>query len=124
MVLLIFTGVLLFVLEFYKDQFPQLTRGIWNGLAWMGALLIGVTMVTSHAAGSLLLPWMALAVNWLHAVAVAFWVGGIMALVLILPVALEPYSGDARRQALMAVMPRFSRIDSDYGRSGYHHWHL
>ncbi len=110
MVLLIFTGVLIFVSEYYKEQFPQLTRGIWNGLAWMGALLIGVSMITSHAAGSLLLPWVAISVNWLHALAVAFWVGGIMALVLILPVALAPYDGDARRQALLAVMPRFSRI--------------
>ncbi len=110
MVLLIFTGVLLFVSEYYRDMMPQLTRGIWNGLAWMGALLIGLSMVTSHAAGSLLLPWVAIAVNWLHALAVAFWVGGIMAFVLVLPVALEPYTGNAKHQALMAVMPRFSRI--------------
>jgi putative copper export protein/methionine-rich copper-binding protein CopC/mono/diheme cytochrome c family protein len=110
MVLLAFTAVLLFVSDFYKDQFPQLTRGIWNGLAWMGALLIGLSMVTSHAAGSLMLPWVALTVNWVHAIAVGFWVGGIMALVLILPVALAPYDGDNRRHALMAVMPRFSRV--------------
>lgn len=110
MVLLIFTGVLIGVSEYYREMMPQLTRGIWNGLVWMGALLIGLSMVTSHAAGSLLLPWIAIGVNWLHALAVAFWVGGIMALVLILPVALEPYQGDSRRQALMAVMPRFSRM--------------
>lgn len=110
MVLLLFTAVLIFVSEYYRDMMPQLTRGIWNGLAWMGALLIGLTMVTSHAAGSLLLPWVAITVNWLHALAVAFWVGGIMAFVLILPVALEPYTGTAKRQALMAVMPRFSRM--------------
>ena len=110
MVLLIFTAVLVFVSEYYKDMMPQLGRGIWNGLVWMGALLIGLNMVTSHAAGSLLLPWIAIAVNWLHALAVAFWVGGVMALILILPIALAPYEGTARRQALMAVMPRFSRI--------------
>lgn len=110
MILLIFTGVLLFVSEFYKEAFPHFTRGIWTGLTWMGALLIGVSMVTSHAAGSLLLPWVAIAVNWLHALAVAFWVGGIMALVLVLPVALAPYTDENRQQALMAVMPRFSRI--------------
>lgn len=109
MVLLIFTGVLIFVSEYYKEMMPQLTRGIWNGLAWMGALLIGISMVTSHAAGSLMLPWIAMSVNWIHALAVAYWVGGVMALVLILPTALAPYEGNARRQALMAVMPRFSR---------------
>ena len=110
MVLLIFTAVLIFVSEYYREMMPQLTRGIWNGLAWMGALLIGLSMVTSHAAGSFVLPWIAISVNWLHALAVAFWVGGVMALILILPVALAPYEGDARRKALMAVMPRFSRL--------------
>lgn len=110
MVLLIFTAVLIFVSEYYREMMPQLTRGIWSGLAWMGALLIGLTMVTSHAAGSLLLPWIAMGVNWLHVLAVAFWVGGIMALVLILPVALAPYQGNERRQALVVVMSRFSRI--------------
>jgi copper transport protein len=110
MVLLSFTAVLIFVSEYYREMMPQLTRGIWNGLAWMGALLIGLTMVTSHAAGSILLPWVAIAVNWIHTLAVAFWVGGVMALILNLPVALAPYDSDARRQALMAVMPRFSRL--------------
>lgn len=110
MVLLTFIAVLIFVSEYYRDMMPQLTRGIWNGLAWMGALLIGLTMVTSHAAGSIMLPWVAITVNWIHALAVAFWVGGVMALILILPIALEPYEGDARRQALMVVMPRFSRL--------------
>jgi copper transport protein len=110
MVLLIFTAVLVFVSEYYRDMIPQLIRGIWNGLAWMGALLIGLSMVTSHAAGSIVLPWIAITVNWLHALAVAFWVGGVMALILILPTALAPYEGNAKRQALMAVMPRFSRL--------------
>jgi len=110
MVLLMFTAILIFVSEYYRELIPRFVRGIWNGLMWMGALLIGLSMVTSHAAGSLLLPWIAMGVNWLHALAVAFWVGGIMALILILPIALAPYEGTVRRQALMAVMPRFSRI--------------
>ena len=110
MVLLVFTGVLIFVAEYYRDMLPQLSGGIWKGMAWLGALLIGTTMVTSHAAGSLLLPWAALAVNWLHGLAAAFWLGGILALVLILPAALMPYDGDAQRGAMMAVMRRFSRV--------------
>ena len=110
MVLLVFTAVLIFVAEYYRDMMPRLTEGIWKGMAWMGALLIGLTMVTSHAAGSLLMPWLAIAVNWLHALAAAFWLGGIMALVLVLPIALKPYADDARRQALLAVMARFSGL--------------
>ena len=110
MVLLVFTAVLIFAAGYYRAVMPALTDGIWQSLAWLGALLIGSTMVTSHAAGSLLLPWMALAVHWLHALAAAFWLGGVMALVLVLPPALRPYAGDARRQAFAAVMARFSKL--------------
>lgn len=110
MVLLVFTAILIFAAEYYRGMMPQLTDGIWKGMPWLGALLIGSTMVTSHAAGSLLLPWLALAVHWLHALAAAFWLGGIMTLALTLPTALRPYAGDARRQALAAVMARFSRL--------------
>ena len=109
-VLLIFTGVLLFAAEYLRDTVPGLSVGIWQGMAWLGALFIGLTMITSHAAGSLVLPWIAILVNWIHALAVAFWVGGIVALTLVLPAALQPYSGEERRQALDAVMRRFSRI--------------
>lgn len=110
MVLLIFASILLFVSHYYREMIPQLVRGIWSGLAWLGALLIGLMMITSHAAGSLLLPWVAMAVNWVHSLGVAFWVGGIASLVLVLPVALEPYQGENRRLALLAVMSRFSRM--------------
>ena len=51
MVLLIFCGILLFVAEYYRPLMPQLSAGIWKGMPWLGALFIGLTMVTSHAAG-------------------------------------------------------------------------
>ena len=38
-------------------------------------LVIGASSVASHAAGALTLPWLAVFVNWAHALAVAFWVG-------------------------------------------------
>ena len=110
MVLLAFTAILIFAAEYYRGVMPRLTDGIWKSLAWLGALLIGSTMITSHAAGSLLLPWLALAVHWLHALAAAFWLGGIMALALVLPPALGPYEGEARQQAFRAVMARFSKL--------------
>jgi putative copper export protein len=62
-------------------------------------LLIGAQAVNSHAAGSLVMPWNAILVHWLHALSVAFWVGGIIALTFVLPVAMRPYEGDARWQA-------------------------
>ena len=42
--------------------------------------------------------------------AVGFWAGGVAALALVAPVALQPYSGDERRQALLAALRRFTRI--------------
>jgi len=110
MVLLIFCAVLIFVAEFYRALMPQLSAGIWRGLPWLGALFIGLTMVTGHAAGSTLMPWLAITVDWLHALAAAFWTGGALALTLLLPAALVPLDGERRRQAIRAVMLRFSRM--------------
>ncbi len=110
LVLLIFCAIMLFAAEYFRDLMPQLANGIWRGLPWLGALFIGLSMVTGHAAGSTLLPWVAIAVDWLHALAVAFWLGGALTLTLLLPVALAPYNEEQRRQALRAVMLRFSRI--------------
>ncbi len=110
LVLLIFTAVLLFAAEYYRPLMPQLAAGIWRGLPWLGALFIGTSMVTGHAAGSTLLPWVAIAAAWLHALAVAFWLGGALTLTLLLPVALAPYDADRRPQALRAVLLRFSRL--------------
>ena len=79
-------------------------------MTWLGALFIGLSMITSHAAGSLVLPWLAILVNWTHALAVAGWVGGLVALALVLPVALDRYTGDERQRAYDAVLLRFSRL--------------
>ena len=110
MVLLVFSAALLFAAAWYRELFPGLALGIWRGLPWPGALFIGLSMVTSHAAGSLLLPWLAIAVDWLHALAAAFWLGGLLTLTLILPTALQPLDAEARQVALRAVLSRFSRL--------------
>lgn len=110
MVLLVFGGVLLFVAEYYRPLMPQLVEGIWRGMPWLGALFIGLTMVTSHAAGSTLLPWLAIAVDWLHALAAAFWLGGALGLTLLMGPALAPLDDERRRAAIRAVTRRFSRI--------------
>ncbi len=110
MVLLIFSAVLIFAADYYRALMPQLSAGIWKGMPWLGALFVGLTMVTSHAAGSTLMPWLAIAVDWLHALVAAFWLGGALALTLLLPPALAPFDAEDRRRALRAVMLRFSRI--------------
>ena len=109
-VLLLFGAALLFAASYFRDLFPQLTAGFWRGMPWLGALFIGLSMVTSHAAGSLLLPWLAIAVDWLHALAAAFWLGGLLSLTLLLPSALQPLDADGRQSALRTALGRFSRL--------------
>lgn len=95
---------------YYRDTAPKTVRAFWTANVWLMALIIGMQAVTSHAAGSLILPWLAMLMHWIHALSVAFWIGGVAALVLILPVALAPYAPEEKRQALGVVMLRFSRL--------------
>ncbi len=94
---------------YYREKFPKFVRSFWTANTYLLALLIGAQAVNSHAAGSLIMPWNAMLMHWLHAISVAFWVGGILALALVLPVALKPYGSEARWQALKPLMSRFSR---------------
>lgn len=89
---------------------PALVRPFWVANAWALALVIGTFSAGSHAAGSLLWPWVGIFVDWAHALAVGLWAGGLGALALALPVALAPYAGEARRLALLAALNRFSRL--------------
>ena len=94
----------------WRDERPETVRAFWTANGWLAALMLGAFSVTSHAAGSLLLPWVAMLVDWAHTLAVAAWVGGLAVLTLVLPVALRPYEDEARRQALLIVLRRFSRL--------------
>jgi copper transport protein len=94
---------------YYGKQYPKVVRSFWTANVYLIALLLGAQAVNSHAAGSLILPWLAMVNHWLHVLGVAFWIGGVISLALILPVALKPYEGTARWQALEPLMRRFSR---------------
>jgi len=96
--------------HYYGHKYPKTVRSFWTANVWLAALLIGTQAVNSHAAGAIILPWVAVLVHWLHTLAVACWVGGIAVLTLTLPTALQPYAGEARWQALRPVMQRFSRF--------------
>jgi len=95
---------------YYRQSNPGAVRRFWNANAWVAPLLIGSLSVNSHAAGAYTWAWLALFVDWLHGLGAAVWIGGAVALTLILPAALQPYSGSERQAALMAVMARFSRL--------------
>ncbi|MCB9461292.1 MAG: CopD family protein [Anaerolineaceae bacterium] len=106
---LVVSGGLMILSRVYRDTAPSLTRAMWTGNTYLVALMLGAQAINSHAAGSLIVPWLGIAMHWLHTVAVAFWIGGILALVAILPTALAPYNSEQRQGALVAVMRRFSR---------------
>lgn len=110
MLLLGLLAVLHFGALYYRRRQPHMLRLVWGDSVWLMALLLGSLTVNSHAAGSLVWPWVAMGVGWLHTLAAGFWVGGVVALAFVLPPALAPYEGKARRQALLAVMRRFSRL--------------
>ena len=110
MVLLLILAVLLGLAVYWKDEKPRTIAPFWSALMWGAALVVGTFAVSSHASGSLVMPWVAIAMHWLHSTAVAVWVGGLAALALVLPFALAPYAGEERRLALLAAMRRFSPI--------------
>ncbi len=109
-VLLALAAVLYGVTLYFRDEQPALVRPTWTANAWAMALALGTFSAGSHAAGSPLLPWVGIAVDWLHTLAVGLWVGGLGTLALVLPVVLQPYQGDSRRVALLAALNRFSRL--------------
>ncbi|MEQ8678013.1 MAG: CopD family protein [Aggregatilineales bacterium] len=94
---------------YFRASQPETVRAFWVANTWMMALVIGTFSVLSHAAGSLTLPWLGIGIDWLHALAVGLWAGGLVVMVWVLPVALRPYDTEQRRQALLAVLRQFSR---------------
>jgi copper transport protein len=110
LIVLVVTSALLAAAVWFRDRDPALVRPFWSAAAWSSALALGTTSLASHAAGSLTLPWAAVFSDWLHLAAIALWLGGLAAFSLILPTALAPYAGDARRAALLAALNRFSPV--------------
>lgn len=93
-----------------RESQPETVRAFWVANAWVMALVLGTFSIISHAAGSLLWPWVGVTVDWLHTLGVGFWVGALPVLTLVLPIALKPYAGETRRAALLAAMRRYSRV--------------
>ena len=101
--------VLLWGLTLYwRTDKPRTVLPFWHAMMWASALMVGTFAASSHAAGSLVMPWVAVLVHWLHTVAVSVWVGGLVAFTLILPSALQPYQAETRHAALLVVLKRFS----------------
>jgi copper transport protein len=108
MFLVIIIAFNLLAAQYYGKRFPKTVRSFWTANVWVLAVMLGAPAVNSHAAGSVVMPWLGVVMHWLHTLAVAFWLAGVVILTLVLPVALRPYAGETRQQALLAVMRRFS----------------
>jgi len=94
---------------YYHTRQPSMVRPFLTASAWIASLILLTFSGVSHAAGALVLPWVGVTFDWFHITAVGFWAGGLVVLVLIVPVALRPLQGETRRLALLAVLKRFSR---------------
>jgi len=49
-----------------KENQPEWVRPFWSSAGWAAVLMLGTFSVVSHAAGSLVWPWAAMFVNWVH----------------------------------------------------------
>ncbi|MCU0480540.1 MAG: copper resistance protein CopC, partial [Anaerolineae bacterium] len=109
-VLMSLFGALLLATLTYKNQYPDIVYPFWIGGLWLGALILGTFSITSHAAGALTIAWAGVFVDWAHRIGVAVWVGGLFALLIILPITLAPYADEPRTNALRVVVSRFSGV--------------
>lgn len=109
MMLLVLVTALFAAALYYRRSQPVMVRPFLTAATPVMALVLGTFSVVSHAAGSQILPWVGVIFDWLHATAVGFWIGALAAFVLVMPVALQPYTGEARRLALLAALRRLSR---------------
>lgn len=107
--LLILAGGICAVVYVWQRR-PEWIRPLLTAGSWVAALALATLSLNSHAAGSLMLPWAALAADWLHLCAIALWVGGLTTLTLVMPAAMQPYAPAERRLVLLAALNRFSPL--------------
>lgn len=82
----------------------------WVAQAALGAGALLTLSLGSHAAGLRSQEALATAVDWVHLLAVALWIGGLIQLGLALLPALAPLGGPPRTRLLAGLIPRFSLL--------------
>jgi copper transport protein len=85
-------------------------RWTWGLLTAVGGATLLVQSLGSHAAALRGQETLAVLVDWVHLLAVALWVGGLVQLTFTLLPALAPLGGPPRTRLLAALVPRFSWI--------------
>lgn len=81
----------------------------WAGLA-LGAGFLLTLAASGHAVAVQRLTGLAVAADWVHLLAGALWVGGLVALAVTLPGALRQLDPAGRRALLGRLVPRFSAL--------------
>lgn len=99
------TGVALFAMR-RRDENMALT---WLAAALGAGALLAISR-SSHAAALVEIGGVSLINDFIHMVAVAVWVGGLFSLALGIPAALRLLDERERREALSALVPRFSVV--------------
>jgi copper transport protein len=79
----------------------------WGGAA-TGAALLLVLAATGHASAVTRNTWLSVGADWVHLLAGAVWVGGLVQLALALPAALDTLDPAPRRAVLAGTVRRFS----------------
>ncbi|HEU5318792.1 MAG TPA: CopD family protein, partial [Chloroflexota bacterium] len=81
----------------------------WAGTA-VGAALLLVIAATGHASAVPRRTWLAVGADWLHLLAGAVWIGGLVQLAVALPAALGHANDYTRRLLLAGTIRRFSLV--------------
>jgi copper transport protein len=110
MALLIAMGLIQVMAAQQAANRPTSRHVLWVLNAGLSLLALLTLTLISHAAGAdLWREWSVLA-DYLHLVAVAFWVGSLVLIVLVLRPALTPLPAAQRGPALQALLGRFSPL--------------
>jgi copper transport protein len=104
-------GLALVARDVRRDTRAALARWPWwAALAALGAGALFTWSLGSHAAALASQEALATAVDWLHLLAVAVWVGGLVQFGLALLPSLAPLGGPPRTRLLAGLIPRFSVV--------------
>ena len=104
-------GVALFGLRFFAEPRPEIGRTVVRVLALaLGGAVLWTLGLTSHGAATVEIRALALAADFLHLAASAFWIGALFHFVMGLPALLGGLPDDERRESLAEIVPRFSVV--------------
>jgi copper transport protein len=112
-----FRAILLMVMLFVQivgaqqaQNRPESTHILWLVNGGLAALTLSTMSFISHAAGSPVWSGASVLVDYVHLLAVAVWIGGLIAIALVIRPALAPLEPESRGVALFVLLKRFSGL--------------